>query len=125
MRQIDVGSSQREGSARPLPHSENTRSQALVEESVERRSRAGGKSTIASVLPRLIQGLVLLGQMALQQEGGYCHRMLAARGEREARQADGRGAGLRRAFLSARMGGRSTQERSRSRCPPMEASDGY
>lgn len=68
MRQIDVGSSQREGSARALPHSENTRSQALVEESVERRSRADGKSTIASVLPRLIQGLVLLGQMALQQE---------------------------------------------------------
>lgn len=68
MRQTYVGSSQREESGRTLPHSENMRSQALVDESVERRSRADGKSKIASVLPHLIQGLVLLGQMALQQD---------------------------------------------------------
>src|SRR6266567_7770473 len=68
MRQTYVGSSQREGSARPLPHREITRSQVLVEESVERGSRSGGKSRIASVLPRLIQELVLLGQMALHQD---------------------------------------------------------
>ena len=68
MRQTYVGPSQREGSVRPLPHSENTRSQVLVEESAERNSRVGGKSRIALVLPRLIQGLVLLGQMALQQD---------------------------------------------------------
>ena len=68
MRQAYVGPSQREGSVRPLPHSENTRSQVLVEESAERNSRVGGKSRIALVLPRLIQELVLLGQMALQQD---------------------------------------------------------
>jgi len=51
-----------------LPHREITRSQVLVEESVERGSRSGGKSRIASVLPRLIQELVLLGQMALHQD---------------------------------------------------------
>jgi len=68
MGQTDVGYFQREGSARPLPHSENTRSQALVEEGVERSSRADGKSRIASVLPHLIRGLVLLGQMALHQD---------------------------------------------------------
>jgi DNA-binding CsgD family transcriptional regulator len=68
MRQTYVGSSQREGSARPLPHREITRSQVLGEESVERGSRSGGKSRIASVLPRLIQELVLLGQMAFQQD---------------------------------------------------------
>jgi ATP/maltotriose-dependent transcriptional regulator MalT len=68
MRQTDVGFSQREGSIRPLPHNQNTRSQALVENSAKRSSRAAGKSRIASVLPRLIQGLVLLGQMALQQD---------------------------------------------------------
>jgi hypothetical protein len=39
-----------------------------VEENVERGGRAGGKSRMACVLPRLIQGLVLLGQVALQQE---------------------------------------------------------
>ena len=68
MRQIYVGPSQLEGSVRLLPYIENTRPQALVEESVEPGSRAGGKSRIASVLPHLIQGLVLLGQMALQQD---------------------------------------------------------
>jgi DNA-binding CsgD family transcriptional regulator len=68
MRQTYVGSSQREGSVRPLPHREITRSQVLVKESVERGSRSGGKSRIASVLPRLIQELVLLGQMAFQQD---------------------------------------------------------
>ena len=35
---------------------------------MERGSRAGGKGRIASVLPRLIQEPVLLGQMALQQD---------------------------------------------------------
>ena len=35
MRQTYVGPSQREGSVRPLPHSENTRPQVLVEESAE------------------------------------------------------------------------------------------
>lgn len=68
MRQTDVDPSQTEGSTRPLPHSQNKGSQALVEETVKRRSGADGKSRIASVLPHLIQGLVLLGQMALQQE---------------------------------------------------------
>lgn len=68
MRPIYVGFSQREGTVRPLPYSENTRSQALVEESAERGGRAGGKSTIASMLPHLIQGLILLGQIALQQD---------------------------------------------------------
>ncbi len=68
MRQTYVGSSQRGGSVRPLPHREITRSQVLVEESVERGSRPGGKSRIASVLPRLIRELVLLGQMAFQQD---------------------------------------------------------
>lgn len=68
MRQTYFGSTQPEGRVRPLPHSENTRSQALVEESVERGSRTSGKGRIASVLPRLIQALVLLGQMALQQD---------------------------------------------------------
>ena len=68
MRQTYFGSTQPEGRVCPLPHSENTRSQALVEESVERGSRASGKGRIASVLPRLIRALVLLGQMALQQD---------------------------------------------------------
>jgi len=68
MRQTRVGSFQREGSVRQLPHSENTWFQALVKGSVEQSSRAGVQSRIASVLPRLIQGLVLLGQMALQQD---------------------------------------------------------
>src|SRR5260370_8126911 len=43
-------------------------SQVGVKESVERGSRPGGKRKVASVLPRLVQGLVLLGQMALQQD---------------------------------------------------------
>src|SRR5258708_35679190 len=68
MRQKYFESSRREGRVRSLPHSEDTMSQVRVEESVERGSRPGGKSKVASVLPRLVQGLVLLGQMALQQD---------------------------------------------------------
>ncbi len=68
MRQTYFDSSRLEGRVRSLPHSEDTMSQARVEEIVERGSRPGGKSRVASVLPRLVQGLVLLGQMALQQE---------------------------------------------------------
>src|SRR5258708_17887349 len=68
MRQTYFDSSRREGRVRSLPHSEDTMSQVRVEESVERGSRPGGQSRVASVLPRLVQGLVLLGQMALQQD---------------------------------------------------------
>src|SRR5260370_34105841 len=68
MRQTYFDSSRLEGRVRSLPHSEDTMSQVRVEESVERGSRPGGQSRVASVLPRLVQGLVLLGQMALQQD---------------------------------------------------------
>ena len=67
MRQTCFDSSRLEKSGRTLSQGEDTRSQVRVEKSVSRGSRAGGKSRIASVLPRLVQGLVLLGQMALQQ----------------------------------------------------------
>jgi DNA-binding CsgD family transcriptional regulator len=68
MRQTCFDSSKQQKSGRTLPQAEDTRSQVRGEESVPRGSRAGGKSSIASVLPRLVQGLVLLGQMALQQD---------------------------------------------------------
>ena len=68
MRQTYLGSCKLEGRMRPLPRGEDTRSAVRVKESVERGSRAGEKSRIASVFPSLIEGLVLLGQMALQQE---------------------------------------------------------
>lgn len=68
MRQTYFDSSMQEGRVRSIPHGEDTMSQVRVEESVERCSRPAGKSEVASVLPRLIQGLVLLGQMALQQD---------------------------------------------------------
>src|SRR5260370_11977971 len=68
MRQTYFDSSRLEGRVGQIPHSEDTMSQARVEESVERGNRPGGKSRVASVLPRLVQGLVLLGQMALQQD---------------------------------------------------------
>jgi ATP/maltotriose-dependent transcriptional regulator MalT len=68
MRQPYVGSCKLERRMRPIPQGQDTRSAVRVEERVERGSRAGGKSRIASELPSLVQGLVLLGQIALQQE---------------------------------------------------------
>ena len=67
MRQTYSGFCKLEGKTRPLPRRQDTRSTMWVEVRVERDSRADGKSRIASVLPGLIQELVLLGQMALHQ----------------------------------------------------------
>lgn len=68
MRQTYSGSCKLEGKYRSLPQRQDTRSTAWVEVRADQGSRADGKSSIASVLPSLIQELILLGQMALQQE---------------------------------------------------------
>jgi hypothetical protein len=60
MRHTGFGSSRLEGSGGTLPQGQDTRSQVPVEESVEQGCRRAGKSRIASVLPRLVQGPVLL-----------------------------------------------------------------
>ena len=52
----------------PLLRRQETRAARWVEVRVERGSRADRKSSIALMLPSLVQELVLLGQVALQQE---------------------------------------------------------
>jgi DNA-binding CsgD family transcriptional regulator len=68
MRHTYSGSCKLDGEMPPLPRRQETRSARWVEVRVEPGCRAGEKSTIASMLSDLVQELVLLGQMALQQE---------------------------------------------------------
>ena len=101
MRRIYIASCKLEGRMRPLLQGQDTRSAGRVEERVQRTSRADGKSRIASMLPSLVQGLVLLGQLALQQEDEVTACSLLEASASLARQIQEEQNGVEPSFLPA------------------------
>ncbi len=101
MRQTYAGSCKLEGPMRPLQQEQDTKLAMRVEVRIERGNRADGKNRIASVLPSLVQELVLLGQMALQQEDAVTACSLLEASAMLARQIQGEQNGTESTSLPA------------------------